>query len=142
MPESVPVRGDLIVLHFNPQAGHEQAGRRNAIVLSPKEFNQATGFIAVCPITNQKKNYPFEVDLPEEGISLKGDGFPITGVVLTDQVKTMDWKARNLKVLKKYNLEDEQFEKINEIVDECLAKIETYLSEFHNIDLAPSHYNM
>lgn len=93
MPSSVPKRGDFIVLNFNPQAGHEQAGRRNAIVLSPKEFNQATGFIAVCPVTNQKKNYPFEVDLPKGGISLDGGGFPITGVILTDQVKTLDWTA-------------------------------------------------
>lgn len=127
MPVSVPERGDLIVLNFNPQAGHEQAGRRNAIVLSPKEFNQVTGFIAVCPITNQKKMYPFEVDLPKEGISIEGDGYPITGVVLTDQIKTLDWTVRNLKVLKKYDPEDAQIEKINEIIDDCLAKIETYL---------------
>jgi mRNA interferase MazF len=127
MPVVVPERGDLIVLNFNPQAGHEQAGRRNAIVLSPKEFNEATGFIAVCPITNQKKGYPFEVALPKEGISLDG-GFPITGVVLTDQVKSLDWTARNLKVLKKYDLEDPKIEEIDEIIDECLAKIGTYLT--------------
>lgn len=127
MPVVVPERGDLIVLNFNPQAGHEQAGRRNAIVLSPKEFNKATGFIAVCPITNQKKGYPFEVALPKEGISLDG-GFPITGVVLTDQVRSLDWTARNLKVLKKYDLEDPQIEEIDEIIEECLAKIGTYLT--------------
>jgi len=125
MFENAPGRGDLIVINFNPQAGHEQAGRRNAIVLSPKEFNQLTGFISVCPITNQKKGYPFEVELPKEGISLGDNGYPITGVVLADQVKTLDWKARNLKVLKKYNPEDEQ---IVDIVEECLAKIETYLT--------------
>lgn len=128
MSAEVPERGDLIVLNFNPQAGHEQAGRRNAIVLSPKEFNEATGFIAVCPITTQKKDYPFEVDLPKEGIPLDDGGYPITGVILTDQVKSLDWKARNLKVLKKYDLEDSQIEKIDEIIDECLAKIETYLT--------------
>jgi len=125
MLENAPGRGDLIVINFNPQAGHEQAGRRNAIVLSPKEFNQLTGFISVCPITNQKKGYPFEVELPKEGISLGDNGYPITGVVLADQVKTLNWKARNLKVLKKYNPEDEQ---IVDIVEECLAKIETYLT--------------
>lgn len=128
MTGSVPERGDLIVLSFNPQAGHEQAGRRNAIVLSPKEFNQATGFISVCPITSQKKNYPFEVDLPKKGISLDGGGFPITGVVLTDQVKSLDWTARNLKLLKKYDPKDAQIEEINEVIDECLAKISTYLT--------------
>ncbi len=124
----IPERGDLIVLSFTPQAGHEQAGRRNAIVLSPKAFNQATGFIAVCPITNQKKGYPFEVDLPDEGISLDDGGFPITGVILTDQVKSLDWTARNLKVLKKYDPNDAQIEVIDAIIDECLAKIGTYLT--------------
>ncbi|NMD70147.1 toxin MazF [Bacillus sp. DNRA2] len=122
---NVPERGDLIVLNFNPQAGHEQAGRRTAIVLSPKKFNQATGFVAVCPITNQKKGYPFEVNLPEGGIPLGDGGFPITGVVLADQVKSLDWTARNLKVLKKYDSSDSF---IDEIIDECLAKIATYLT--------------
>lgn len=124
----IPGRGDLIILNFNPQAGHEQAGRRNAIVLSPKAFNEATGFIAVCPITNQKKGYPFEVDLPNEGIFLDDTGFPITGVVLTDQVKSLDWTARKLKVLKKYDIADAQNEIIDAIIDECLAKIAVYLT--------------
>ena len=128
MSIDAPERGDLIVLNFNPQAGHEQAGRRNAIVLSPKEFNKMTGFAAVCPITNQKKDYPFEVALPKEGIILNDGGFPITGVVLTDQVKSLDWSARSLKVLKKYDPEDAQIEEIDEIIEDCLAKIETYLT--------------
>ncbi|MCL6587561.1 MAG: type II toxin-antitoxin system PemK/MazF family toxin [Anoxybacillus sp.] len=128
MPVDVPGRGDFIVINFDPQAGHEQAGRRNAIVLSPKEFNQATGFIAVCPITNQKKGYPFEVELPKKGIVLGGDGYPITGVILTDQIKSLDWKARHVKILKKYNSEDAQIEEIDKIIGECLAKIETYLT--------------
>lgn len=124
MSEVIPKRGDLIVLNFNPQAGHEQAGRRNAIVLSPKEFNEMTGFIVVCPITNQKKDYPFEVQLPKEGVPLAG-GYPITGVILTDQIKSLDWTACNLKVLKEYSPEDAVFD---EIIDECLAKIATYLT--------------
>ncbi|ASS98264.1 MULTISPECIES: type II toxin-antitoxin system PemK/MazF family toxin [Geobacillus] len=128
MPADVPERGDFVVLNFHPQAGHEQAGRRIAIVLSPKKFNQATGFVAVCPITNQKKGYPFEVDLPKGGILLEGGGDPITGVILADQIKSLDWKARHLKVLKKYNPEDAQMEEIDEIIDECLAKIATYLT--------------
>ncbi|MCZ0757118.1 type II toxin-antitoxin system PemK/MazF family toxin [Anoxybacillus sp. J5B_2022] len=127
MVSHVPERGDFVVLNFDPQAGHEQAGRRVAIVLSPKEFNQATGFIVVCPITNQKKGYPFEVDLPKEGIYLDDDRHPITGVVLADQMKSLDWKARHVKILKKYDREDAQVEQIDEIVDECLAKIATYL---------------
>lgn len=99
MPKTEPDRGDFVVISFTPQAGHEQAGWRNAIVLSPKLFNEATGFAAVCPITNQRKGYPFEVGLPSEGIALE-DGFPVTGVILADQVKTLDWEARNLKALK------------------------------------------
>lgn len=126
MVVDAPSRGDFIVLNFNPQAGHEQAGRRNAIVLSPKKFNELTGFVAVCPITHQKKNYPFEVDLPKEGISPDDGGYPIRGVILTDQIKSLDWTARNLKVLKKYNPEDA--EEIDEIIEDCLAKIETYLT--------------
>src|SRR5690625_2856779 len=121
----VPNRGDLIVINFNPQAGHEQAGRRNAIVLSPQNFNELTGFAIVCPITNQKKGYPFEVELPKKGISLNDQGYPMTGVILTDQIKSLDWKARNIKILKRAHSEDEQ---IHEIIDECLAKVETYLT--------------
>ncbi len=128
MPLYVPERGDFIVINFSPQAGYVQAGRKNAVVLSPKKFNQATGFIAVCPITNQKKGYPFEVDLPKEGISLDDCAYPVTGVILTDQIKSLDWEARNLKILKKYNPKDVQIEEIDKIIDECLAKIETYLT--------------
>lgn len=84
--------------------------------------------MVVCPITNQKKGYPFEVDLPSEGISLDGSGFPITGVILADQVKSLDWTVRNLKILKKYDLNDAQIKTIDSIIDECLAKIATYLT--------------
>ena len=124
----IPERGDLVVLSFNPQAGHEQAGRRNAIVLSPKAFNEATGFVAVCPITNQKKGYPFEVDLPKDGIALGDQGFPITGVILADQIKSLDWAARKIKILKKYNSKDVQINEIDAMINECLAKIRTYLT--------------
>ncbi|GAE90732.1 type II toxin-antitoxin system PemK/MazF family toxin [Acetivibrio straminisolvens] len=126
--ENIPGRDDLIVLNFTPQTGHEQAGRRNAIVLSPERFNEVTGFVAVCPITSHKKGYPFEVELPSEGITPDNDGYPIKGVILTDQIKSLDWRARNLKILKKYNPNDAQIEKINAIIEECLAKIATYLT--------------
>ena len=85
----IPERGDLIVINFYPQAGHEQAGRRNAIVLSPKAFNEKTGFIAVCPITSQKKGYPFEVSLPNEGISLDDNGSPVLELYL--QIRLKPW---------------------------------------------------
>jgi mRNA interferase MazF len=83
----VPERGDVVWITFNPQAGHEQAGRRPAVVLSPKAYNGKVGLALLCPITSQKKGYPFEVALPE--------GLPIGGVILSDQVKNLDWKARN-----------------------------------------------
>ncbi len=83
----VPDRGDAVWMDFNPQSGHEQAGHRPAVVLSPRAYNDIVGLAVVCPITNQKKGYPFEVDIP--------DGSPVTGVILADQVKSLDWRARN-----------------------------------------------
>jgi mRNA interferase MazF len=82
----VPKRGDLIWLDFTPQAGHEQAGRRPAAVISKSQYNRKVGLLLACPITNQRKQYPFEVLLP--------DGLPITGVMLADQVRSLDWKSR------------------------------------------------
>jgi mRNA interferase MazF len=81
-----PERGDVVWLQFTPQAGHEQAGRRPAITLSPRTYNEKVGLGLFCPITSQTKGYPFEAQLPE--------GLPITGVALCDQVKSLDWKSR------------------------------------------------
>lgn len=96
---TVPGRGDLVWLDFDPQARHEQAGRRPAIVLSEADFNELTGFAVVCPITNQVKDYPFEVHLPE--------GLVFTGVVLTDQLKSLDVKKRRLKIVGNIDVESE-----------------------------------
>lgn len=82
----VPRRGDVAWLSFDPQAGHEQAGRRPAFVLSPEAYNRKTGLLLACPITSQVKGYPFEIALPE--------GLPVTGVILADQIKSLDWKVR------------------------------------------------
>jgi mRNA interferase MazF len=82
----VPERGDAVWITLDPQAGHEQAGRRPALVLSPASYNGRVGLALLCPITGQVKGYPFEVALP--------DGLPVTGVVLADQVKNLDWRAR------------------------------------------------
>lgn len=82
----VPERGDLVWLTFHPQAGHEQAGRRPAVVLSPAAYNGKVGLALLCPITSRTKGYPFEVPLP--------DGSPVHGVVLADQIKSLDWRAR------------------------------------------------
>jgi mRNA interferase MazF len=83
----VPARGDIVWLSFTPQAGHEQAGRRPAVVLSPEAYNRRVGLALFCPITNQRKGYPFEVAVPEGG--------GVTGVILADQVKSLDWRSRN-----------------------------------------------
>ena len=84
----VPTRGDLVWLQLNPQAGHEQAGHRLALVLSPKKYNQLTGLMLCCPLTTAIKGYPFEV-------AVRVGGKP--GVVLADQVKSLDWRARQAK---------------------------------------------
>ena len=85
-PDYVPRRGDLVWLHFDPQTGHEQAGRRPALVLSPESYNGRAGLAILCPVTSQAKEYPFEVALPPGGA--------ISGVILSDQVKSLDWHAR------------------------------------------------
>jgi mRNA interferase MazF len=81
-----PRRGDVIRLDFDPQTGHEQAGRRPALVLSPAEYNRKVGLVVVCPITNEQKGYPWEVEIPDDPM--------VSGVVLADQVKSLDWKQR------------------------------------------------
>jgi len=82
----VPDRGDVVWITFAPQAGHKQAGRRPAVVLSPAAYNGKVGLALLCPITNQVKGYPFEVAVPA--------GLPVTGVVLSDQIKSLDWRVR------------------------------------------------
>lgn len=82
----VPRRGDVVWLQFDPQAGHEQRGARPALVLSPVEYNRKTGLMIGCPITSKSKGYPFEVALPPK--------LGVAGVVLSDQLKNLDWVAR------------------------------------------------
>ena len=84
----VPDAGDVVWLEFDPQAGHEQAGRRPALVVSPASYNGKSGLMVCCPMTTQIKAYPFEVMAPSKGIS---------SVVLSDQVKSLDWKVRRAK---------------------------------------------
>ena len=83
----IPDRGDIVWLDFNPQAGSEQAGRRPAVVLSTAAYNGRVGLALFCPVTRQIKGYPFEVELPA--------GVDIAGVILADQVKSLDWRRRN-----------------------------------------------
>src|SRR6266699_1470759 len=84
--EYVPVAGDLIWFDFTPQAGREQAGRRPAVVLSPRSHNEKTSLAVVCPVTSHAKGYPFEVAVPP--------GMEIKGVILSDHLKNLDWRQR------------------------------------------------
>jgi mRNA interferase MazF len=87
----IPKRGDAVWISLNPQAGHEQAGRRPAVVLSPVAYNRKVGLGLFCPITSHVKGYPFEVKLPED--------MDVKGVVLSDQVKSLDWRARQAEFI-------------------------------------------
>ena len=86
----VPERGDIVWISLNPQAGHEQAGRRPAVVVSPKSYNGKVGLGLFCPITSQVKGYPFEVAVPQ--------GLAVGGVVLADQIRSLDWRARKAEL--------------------------------------------
>ena len=83
---AAPDQGDVVWLNHDPQAGHEQAGHRPALVLSPQAYNAATGLMLCCPVTSQVKGYPFEVEL----VGVKG----VKGVVLSDRLRSLDWEAR------------------------------------------------
>jgi mRNA interferase MazF len=106
----IPDRGDVVWLTFNPQAGHEQAGRRPALVLSPIRYNRTVGLALFCPITSQIKGYPFEVALPPD--------LPVSGVILADQVRSLDWSARNADFIVHIPAK---------IVSDVLAKLDTLL---------------
>jgi len=108
MAEYIPDRGDIVWITLNPQAGHEQSGRRPALVLSPKAYNAKVGLAILCPITSQVKGYPFEALIP--------DGMPIAGVVLSDQVKSLDWRARGAEWICTLPVE---------VTQEVLDKLET-----------------
>jgi len=87
----VPERGDVVWINLSPQAGHEQAGRRPAVVLSPAAYNGRVGLSIMCPVTNQIKGYPFEVLIP--------DGLAASGAILVDQVKSLDWRVREVDLI-------------------------------------------
>jgi mRNA interferase MazF len=87
----VPERGDVVWITLNPQAGHEQAGRRPAVILSPAAYNSKVGLALLCPITRQIKGYPFEVLVPE--------GLEVSGAILSDQVKSLDWRVREAELI-------------------------------------------
>jgi len=106
----VPDRGDLVWLQFDPTSGHEQRGQRPALVVSPQAYNGRVGLALVCPVTTQVKGYPFEVALPGSG--------KVSGVILADQLKSLDWNARQAQRIEPAS---------SEVVEEVLAKILTLL---------------
>lgn len=109
MSSYTPDRYDIIWLNFNPQSGREQSGIRPALVLSPLEYNEKTNLCIICPITSKKKGYYFEVELQDTKTS---------GVILTDQVKSIDWKQRLAKFKEK--LPDKVY---NKVLDKILLLI-------------------
>jgi mRNA interferase MazF len=108
----VPHCGDVVWITLNPQAGHEQAGRRPAVVISPQSYNSKVGLAILCPITSQPKGYPFEVLLPA--------GLPVAGAILSDRVKSLDWRARHAELICTLP---------GETISEALQKLATLLSE-------------
>ncbi|TDA65486.1 MAG: endoribonuclease MazF [Clostridia bacterium] len=106
----VPDRADIVRLEFSPKARHEVAGRRPALVVSPKSYNSKVGVALMCPLTSKRKGYPFEVPLP----STAG----ISGVVLADQIKNLDWQARKAEFVCKVP---------SDVTQEVLAKIQALI---------------
>jgi Growth inhibitor len=103
----VPDRGDLVWLQFNPQSGHEQAGKRPALVVSPVAYNGKVGLALLCPVSSKVKGYPFEVIISKDS--------PIEGVILSDQVKSLDWQSRQATFICKVP---------DETIAEVISKIE------------------
>ena len=89
----VPARGEAVWITLDPTAGHEQSGRRPALVLSPSAYNKRVGLALVCPLTSQVKGYPFEVAVPPAG------GSRVVGVILADRIESLDWRARQAALL-------------------------------------------
>lgn len=106
----IPDCGDIVWLTFNPQSGREQSGRRPALVISQLVYNNKTDLAIFCPITSQVKGYPFEVKLP--------DNLEIAGVILSDQIKNLDWKVREAEYICKLpkSLLRETLNKINALL--------------------------
>ena len=108
----LPDRGDAVWLNFSPKAGHEQSGRRPAVVVSPKSYNKKVGLGLFCPVTSQIKGYPFEVVIPA--------GMSISGVVLSDQIESLDWRVRDAQFICKLS---------ESTICEILKKLSTLLKD-------------
>ncbi|NOX96574.1 MAG: mRNA-degrading endonuclease [Nitrospirae bacterium] len=110
MKKYIPSKGDLIALSFNPQSGHEQKGRRPALVVSNTLFNQKTGLAIVCPITHTDRKYPFHIKI--SGISI------LNGFVMVDQIKSVDYNSRKAKFIEK--APTELLNEVLAILDACI----------------------
>jgi mRNA interferase MazF len=106
----VPQRGDFIALTFDPQSGHEQMGRRPALVVSHDLFNKSTGLCIACPITNTRRDFPFHVPIPMDQ--------DVTGVIMVEQVKSIDFRSRKAKHIGK--APDAVLQEVLSILDACI----------------------
>jgi len=107
--EYTPQKGDLVILTFDPSAGHEQQGRRPALIISNETFNKHVGFAMACPITNTDRNFPFHVDVNSN---------QLTGFIMTEQLKSIDYKVRKVKFVEKVN---------DEVLDKVLGILESVI---------------
>ena len=110
MATYVPRKGDFITVTLDPQSGHEQRGRRPALVVSNDLFNRHTGLCIACPITSTRRDYPFHVSIP--------DGQDVTGFIMVEQVKSIDFRSRNVKRLG--HAPDPVLQEVLSILDACI----------------------
>jgi mRNA interferase MazF len=110
MPGYIPQKGDLVIVTFDPQSGHEQKGRRPAIIISNQLFNKHTGLAIVCPITNTNRDHPFHIAIPEES--------SLTGYIMVEQVKSIDYKSRKVKYIE--DVSEEILSEVLGILDACI----------------------
>ncbi|MBA7561069.1 hypothetical protein ES708_02704 [subsurface metagenome] len=110
MADYIPRQGDIIAITFDPQSGHEQKGRRPAFVISKDLFNRSTGLATVCPVTNTERGFPFHVPIPE--------GSKLTGFIMVEQVKSVDFRSRRVKRIERGN--DELLSDVLSILDACI----------------------
>ena len=106
----IPKQGDIIAITFDPQAGHEQEGRRPALVVSKDLFNSSTGLAIVCPITNTNRDFPFHVPIPKTS--------KLTGFIMVEQIKSLDFHAHRVKCIEQRN--DELLSEVLSILDACI----------------------
>ncbi|NOQ65487.1 MAG: mRNA-degrading endonuclease [Methyloprofundus sp.] len=110
MSHYIPEKGDFIVANFDPQSGHEQKGRRPALVISNSLFNEATGLTIVCPITNTNRDIPFHIEVPEKS--------SLTGFIMVEQLKSIDYRSRQVKLIEK--ADKEILDEVLSVLDACL----------------------